>query len=195
MKIKLPMPGKAGDSIRNKRTVVIIIALIAVLVAGIVLYVTRVDRDAALRAQSKGDSFMRDRNYLEAIEAYSRAIRNDPSDPYARYNRGTAYMNYQKYDLAIKDFSHSLKLNPENTAGYLNRGYSHFMSGNYEMAVMDAGEAISRNPKNPVAYYNRGRAYYHWGKRAEALADFKKAYGLGAKHAKGLIDELSGKRK
>ncbi len=189
------MPGKAGIPIRKRRTLIIITAIVAALVTGIIFYFTRTDREAALRAQREGHDYMRDRNYRAAIEAYSRAIRNDPANPYARYNRGTAYMNYQKYDLAIKDFSRSLKLNPENTAGYLNRGYSYFMSGNYEKAVQDAGEVISRNPQNPVAYYNRGRAYYHWGKRAEALADFRKAYSLGAKHAKGLIDELSGRKK
>ncbi len=195
MKMKLPMPGRAGIPIRKRLKLIIITVIIAACATGIIFYITRVDRKAALRAQYKGDRFMQDHNYLEAIEAYSRAIRNDPANPYARYNRGTAYMNYQKYDLAIKDFNLSLKLNPENTACYLNRGYSYFMSGDYEKAVQDAGEVISRNPENPVAYYNRGRAYYHWGKRAEALADFRKAYGLGAKHAKGLIDELSGRKR
>ena len=59
-----------------------------------------------------------------AIEPYNKAIRLDPQDASAYYNRGTAYYLLDQPKRAFQDFDQAIRLNPDNAKAYTDRGLS-----------------------------------------------------------------------
>lgn len=55
-----------------------------------------------------------------SLDAYGRAILNDPLNPLLRINVGGTYYAIQNYDLAIRFFSDSINLKPDFANGYYN---------------------------------------------------------------------------
>lgn len=56
------------------------------------------------------------------ISGYNKAIRLNPTDASAYYNRGVAYALRGSDSSAISDFTDAIRLNPNNPAPYYSRG-------------------------------------------------------------------------
>ena len=130
-----------------------------------------------------------------AIEDYDEAIRINPKDAVAYFNRGNAYHSLNKKKRAIEDYDQAIRLNPEYADAYHNRGTTYYDLGQYNRAIEDYDQTIRLNPGDTVAYNNRGNAYKLWGKKAEAIADFEKFITLTdnpqwVKIARQQIEEL-----
>ena len=113
-----------------------------------------------------------------AIEDYDEAIRVNPNDAVAYFNRGNAYHSLNKKKRAIEDYDQAIRLNPEYADAYHNRGTTYRDLGQFRRAIEDYDQAIHLNPRDAVAYNNRGNAYKLQGKKAEAIADFEKCITL-----------------
>jgi tetratricopeptide (TPR) repeat protein len=57
-----------------------------------------------------------------AIEDYSEAMRLNPKDAEAPFNRGLTHMKIDKHDLAARDFTEVIVLQPKNADAYVYRG-------------------------------------------------------------------------
>ena len=77
----------------------------------------------------KGDSFLKQLQWDEAIAAYNKAIELDPKLNDAELNmnlataydnRGTAYDNNTEYDNAIADYTNAIELAPKLAVAELN---------------------------------------------------------------------------
>ena len=88
-----------------------------------------------------------------------KAIRLDPKDAIAYYNRGRAYANKGDHDKAIADYTEAIRLKPEVAEAYYDRGVAYANKGDYAKAIADSTEAIRLDPKYAWAYCNRGVAY------------------------------------
>ena len=136
----------------------------------------------------RGMIYFEEGDYRKAIEAFDEAIKLDPQDAIAHYNRGVAYnllgqsqrvsSNLNLYERAIQALNEAIRLNPQAEA-YYNRGVAHRKLGQYELAIEDYDEAIRLNPQYAEAYYLRGAVYGVIGKSIEAERDFGKAKDLG----------------
>ena len=134
----------------------------------------------------QGMAYFEQRDYKKAIEAFDEAIKLDPRDAVAYYNRGVAYNRIgqvdeggaARYQHAIQDFDEAIRLNPQADA-YFNRGVVYRNLGQFERAIEDFGEAIRLNPQQAEAYYTRGAVYGVIGKSIEAERDFARAKVLG----------------
>ena len=91
----------------------------------------------------------------ESIEDYSEAIRLDPDDANAYYNRGWDYDELGEYEKAIEDYSQVIRLDPNATDAYNNRGNIYYSLGEYEKALQDYDEAIRLDPDNEMFLENR----------------------------------------
>ena len=109
-----------------------------------------------------------------AIDDYDEAIRINPKDAVAYFNRGTTYHSLNKKKRAIEDYDQAIRLNPEYADAYHNRGTTYRDLGQFKRAIEDYDQAIHLNPGDAVAYSNRGNAYKLQDKKAEAIADFEK---------------------
>jgi len=73
----------------------------------------------------------------KAIEDLSQAIRLNPDNAVAYYNRGLTYGDSGQYQRAIEDYSQAIRLDPDYTAAYNNRGNAYDDLGQREKALLD----------------------------------------------------------
>ena len=114
----------------------------------------------------------------EAIVEYDEAIRLDPQDADAYYNRGLAYGDLFKYQGAIEDYDEAIRLEPRTFIVYYYRGIAYHALGQLERAIQDLNEAIRLDPKYALAYSARGTSYRHLGEYQRAIEDYDDAIRL-----------------
>ena len=144
-------------------------------------------------ANDQGMIYFEQGDYKEAIDAFDEAIKLDPQDAIAYYNRGVAYkslgqssqgqqsgvqLRLGQYRSAIQDFDQAIRLNPQADA-YYNRGVAHRYLDQFELALEDFDKAIRLNPQHAEAYNWRGAVYGAIGNSTEAERDIAKAKELG----------------
>jgi tetratricopeptide (TPR) repeat protein len=114
----------------------------------------------------------------QAIATYTEAIRLDPNDADAYYNRGNAYGNKGDMDRAIADFDQAIRLIPNYSLAYNYRGLAYLNKGEYDRAITDFNQALRINLNYADAYLNRGVAYANKGEYVRARTDYEKALQL-----------------
>jgi len=81
------------------------------------------DKKAADALKGQGNSYMSARKYDEAIEAYTKAAKLDPTNPVYFSNRAAAYSSIDDYDNAIEDAKKAADLDPTFVKAYSRLGY------------------------------------------------------------------------
>ena len=114
-------------------------------------------------------------DWAEAIANYDEAIRLDPDDAEAYFNRGVAYDNLGQIDLAIQDYSKAIDLDPEDSDAYFQRGLAYSELEQHQNAIQDYQEVIRIEPEDGDAYFNRGLAYFSLGDYQRAFDDYNEA--------------------
>ncbi len=127
---------------------------------------------------NRGDNLYDEKQYDQAIDAFTQAILLKPDYPDAYNERGMAYDEKGEYDLAIQDYTQSVKLNPKYAAAYYNRGISYANKGDYDQAVLDYTRALKLKPDDADVYSNRGSAYQNNKQYEQALQDYDHALQL-----------------
>ena len=156
-------------------------ALIAVgvAVAAIVLVV----RDRLLRDSSfnhfvdRGWEYTYNKNYDEAIKAYSEALRiRLDAEIYSR--RAMTYRIVGDRNSAIADLNQAIILEPNSAEYYNYRGKIYYEKGDFDRAVADLSQAIILEPINASYYSYRSDMYYEKGDFDRAVADLNQAIML-----------------
>jgi len=94
--------------------------------------------------------------YKKAIEAYSKAIKQDPKDFIAYFSRGVAHMKLNKLKDALNDFNHVVALNPRYTEAYKSLGNIKFQMQDYKGALKDYEITTTLNPSDAHTYSAQG---------------------------------------
>ena len=89
---------------------------------------------------------MRSGKFDGAIDDYSEAVRLNPKDPEAPFNRGMAYLRTDKYDLAARDFTEVISLQPKNADAYVYRGIIRVYQNREKEAEADFQKAFQIDP-------------------------------------------------
>jgi Flp pilus assembly protein TadD len=91
----------------------------------------------------QGKDFLTAKQFDQAIDKFSEAIRLDPKSIQAHNNRGIAYCNKGDLDRAIDDFSRTIEFDPKFGKAYNNRAVAYFLKGERDKARQDVEKAIS----------------------------------------------------
>ena len=136
-------------------------------------------RTASSRAEAaynRGKEHLLAGNYDSAIQAFTEAIRLNPSLGAAYNLRGIAYVVHESRESsAIQDHTEAIRINPNDAAAYNLRGGLYAVQGQYDRAIRDYTEAIRIDPGDAEAYYNRGLAYVDRGQYDRAMQDYDQA--------------------
>jgi tetratricopeptide (TPR) repeat protein len=151
----------------------------------------------AERQRKEGEAAAKAGDHDRAIVNFNEAIRLNPNDAVAYFDRGVSYSNKGDLDRAIADYNEAIRLNPAYHIAFNNRGLSYNYKGQYDRAIADLNEAIRLNPVYVFAFNNRGLAYKNKGDLDRAIADFNEAIRLDpayhiAFNNRGLVNMIKG---
>lgn len=138
----------------------------------------RAIEDSALVFYKRGLGYYEKKDYDQAIEAYSQAIKLNPNHADAFNDRGNVYLNKKDYERAMQDYNEAIRLRPGYALAYFNRGLAYQNKADHERAIQDYDEAIRLNPNYAPAFRNRGLTYHRKGAYDRAIQDFDQAIVL-----------------
>ncbi|MEE8557663.1 MAG: tetratricopeptide repeat protein, partial [Myxococcota bacterium] len=104
-----------------------------------------------------------------AIALAERAVRVDPSDPYARRQLCQVYAFTGKFDEAIAEAEKALALNPNDAEAYLALGIALSSSGDPAEALPPLRKASRLDPQNWMVEYQQGLSYVVMGRYRDAV--------------------------
>jgi tetratricopeptide (TPR) repeat protein len=90
----------------------------------------------------------------EVIVDSNQAIRLNPNNAVAYYNRGLAWYHKGNLDWAIADYNEAIRLNPGYAEAYFNRGNAWDDKGDYRRARTDWEKALQLDPNLSQAREN-----------------------------------------
>lgn len=151
-------------------------------------YTIRIDSDSVGRQYGPvqfeiGNTYLRQKQYAEAVKAYTTAINNGYTRNEAYVNRAGAYLSLGLYSGAIGDASLSLDMSPSDVKSLEVRGLAYLKSGEYRKAYEDLSNAIKLAPGNKEDYYQRGMTCIELARFDESMSDFNKAVEIDANYA------------
>lgn len=113
--------------------------------------------------------------YDKAIADFIVAIKLDPTNTKAYYNRGMAYFYNKNYDKAIADYTKLLELNGGDILAYLYRAKSYIAKSEWDKAIEDCNKALEISPYETLHFIERAIAYEGKADLVKAMADFHSA--------------------
>lgn len=125
-----------------------------------------------------GVRLLKQDQYPEAVDAFTRLLEIDPENADAFKNRGVAYMKMSEYDLAIADFQRTQKIVPDLKGLYSNLGVAWYYKADYTRAIENYDKEIALSPDSHYAYFNRAICWAELKAYEKSLEDIAKTLSL-----------------
>ena len=104
--------------------------------------------ETAVSWKEKGNKFVQERQYAEALNCYSKAIELDANDPILYSNRSAMYYNLNYFDNAISDAEMAINLRPTYAKAYLRKGNALEGLKRYKEALDSYEAGLKQDPDN-----------------------------------------------
>lgn len=108
------------------------------------------DKAKAEQLKGEGNKHMSAKDHDAAIDAYTKAIELDSTNPVYYSNRSAAYAQLQQHDKAIEDAREASRVNPQFAKAYSRLGHALFSAGRYQEAVDAYQKGVEVDPTNSV---------------------------------------------
>jgi len=112
---------------------------------------------------------------------WDNAMKQNPNQWNAAYNRGVYYTKVGKSSEAIEDYTIALRYKPNDSKTLTNRANAYGMLNRYEEAITDYSTALKLNEKDASIYYNRALTYYYMKNIKACSYDLQMAMRMGFK--------------
>jgi tetratricopeptide (TPR) repeat protein len=132
----------------------------------------------AMEALNRGRDLMKQRQFAEAVQAFTKAADIRPNWGLDYVNRGSAYQHLQQYDAAIRDYSRAITLNPKLVNAWVGRAQCYVQLKQDNPGFDDFSQAIALKPDNAVALHGRAWIYLRRKAYHKSLADFNESIRL-----------------
>jgi tetratricopeptide (TPR) repeat protein len=123
------------------------------------------------------DDFRR-KAHAEDLAAYSKLLREDPSNPLRHDAVGDLYLEAARYDEAIAEYRASLALNDASPTTHYNLGFALSVRGGTDAAIREFERAVQLDPDYAQAHNNLGAVLQLSGRSSEAIAHYERAIAL-----------------
>ncbi|XP_059566922.1 tetratricopeptide repeat protein 6-like [Myotis daubentonii] len=132
----------------------------------------------ALAYFNAGNIYFHHRQFSQASDYFSKALKFDPENECATMNRAIANTILKKYEEAKEDFANVVESCPFWAAVFFNRAQFYCCLKQYELAEEDLSKALSLNPNDALVYNLRAEVRGKMGAIEEAMADYNQALDL-----------------
>jgi tetratricopeptide (TPR) repeat protein len=116
---------------------------------------------------------------LIGVSKATEAIRLNPKDEEAYYQRGNSYLQLGNYKAAVADYTEVINLNTGrfgfSRVAYWNRARAYEKLGEKQKAISDLNKLIAKDSLNVDEYLLRAKLYKDLGEKEKAIADYKTA--------------------
>lgn len=134
-----------------------------------------------------GYTFLYSSNYKNPEKFFGRALKINPNDPLAHYNRGVSRHKQKLINEALSDYNKALELKPDYNMVFNNRAIAYSLLQQPDLAIPDFTNAIRYNPNSSEYYTNRGNSYTMLNKLDSALMDYNTAIALNPQFGKAYL--------
>ncbi|XP_072617567.1 tetratricopeptide repeat protein 6 [Vulpes vulpes] len=125
-----------------------------------------------------GNIYFHHRQFSQASDYFSKALKFDPENECATMNRAIANTILRKYKEAKEDFAYVVESCPFWAAVYFNRAHFYCCLKQYELAEEDLSKALSLKPDDALIYNLRAEVRGKIGLTEEAVSDYIQALDL-----------------
>lgn len=123
------------NSIRKTNAIILVLILVGtMLLSGCTVRTITKEEKEVLEWYSKGDAFVNQGKYNEAIECYDKVLEIDPNHIIAWNNKGWALNELGRYSEAVACLDKALQLDPNLAVAWSNKGYALEKLGKYTEA-------------------------------------------------------------
>lgn len=109
----------------------------------------------AMSSKEMGNENFKNQRYVEAVECYSRALKECPPGYECRAvflkNRAACFLKLNQFSAALDDCTQALKVNPNDIKSLYRRALAYQASGNLTAAFTDTKYLLSVDPRNKEA--------------------------------------------
>lgn len=127
---------------------------------------------------SLGLSLSNQGRFLEALGVFERALKLDPQNTTALFQKGYCFTQLGNYRDAIEVYTSVIKASPDLVAAYGNRGNAFESLGEHKKALQDYEKVIELNPNDFRGHHNKGIALMYMERFDEAIDSFEKSIVL-----------------
>lgn len=122
--------------------------------------------------------YLMNRDFDEAIDAYTRALAKNPRDVPSLLGRATAYLSLAEIDLARVDIETLLQIEPEHATALAFRGEIHGLNKEYDSALEIYARLKTLKPGWGLPYIDCGSVYLDQKRYEPALNELDQAIKL-----------------
>ncbi len=127
---------------------------------------------------TRGDSLYAEKKYKEALEEYTRVLREYP-DLYQTYDKiGLCYYRLNDYDNAVENFIKMIEKEPRSQNTLINLSAIYFERGNLEEGMKYFQQLDEQTLKDPTLFYNIGVLFFNNNQADMAIQYLSKSIEL-----------------
>jgi tetratricopeptide (TPR) repeat protein len=146
----------------------------------LIIFSIKLFSQTAVDFVKKGNAKQEISNFKGAIKEYNKAIKIDPKNNEAYFQRAICKTNLGDYYGAVLDYKSFNELLPNIAGSYYNSGLCRSKINDLNGALRDYNKSITIDPKNnPEVYFNRGLIKFKLNDKDGACMDWSKAGELG----------------
>ncbi|GFS03711.1 small glutamine-rich tetratricopeptide repeat-containing protein alpha-like, partial [Elysia marginata] len=105
-------------------------------------------KEEAERLKNKGNDFMKEEKYSDALESYTQAIKLDGKNAVYFCNRAAAFSKLNKHQQAIEDCNRTLSIDPSYSKAYGRLGIAYTALEDHQSAYECYRKALELDPDN-----------------------------------------------
>jgi len=135
---------------------------------------------------ARGESYVDDERFREAIIEYKSALQIDPNHPAAHYSLAHAYLNANKVREGFWELRETVRLDPSNHMARLEFSQLAIIANEKEEALKHSSSVVEADPSNATAHLVKGQALDSLERRDEALESYRKAVEVDPKEKSAL---------
>lgn len=140
--------------------------------------------EVAMTWVQKGDNYVAQEHYAEAISAYEQALAIDPYNSSVWNRLGLAHRKAGRNEDAVLSFEKAVGLDPYYSSAWNNKGDALTLLGRYQEAIQAYDRALAINSNDIYALVKKGNNVQEMGNPGEAMKIYEEVVRLAEREVR-----------